>query len=322
MFFRFQPRSVFYTSHRSGMIIPMRIGRICHLSSGQKRPEKSIMPQMKALNNKVNKKGILRPLSPRFRQFLYSFLIVFTFLIFSYFLCLHLEKVECFQSLLVKLGLSLGGRALTYLLLKIGCSCGLTFAFVRAVRALFSSESAPFLGNWMDSSGAGPSHGPETSTARDPEKREAAFSPESSIQIPSSSDWAALLQFFAEEAPNEGDHEATSQATGVMEQTGPSQATPAAMGPEDPPISFLKKEIVRVLRSCQHRRPRADVLEKVFEDLHLETASPQKQKEIANVLNDIYQLRDAFLNDQNLKAKDALTVAVHDWERAQGHGPT
>lgn len=97
--------------------------------------------------------------------------------------------------------------------------------------------------------------------------------------------------------------EAASQPIGVM-------------GPAVPTKGFLKKKIVLVLRSCtrSYRRPRSDLLQRIEEDLRLETASPEKRLKIAQVLEELYTNRDFFVNSDQ-RPDYELTVAVADWER-------
>ena len=108
-------------------------------------------------------------------------------------------------------------------------------------------------------------------------------------------------------APNEGGQpqgeEAASQPIGVM-------------GPAVPSTDFLRKKIVLVLRSCArgYRRPRSDLLQRIEEDLRLETASPEKRLKIAQVLEELYTNRDFFVNSDQ-RPDYELTVAVADWER-------
>jgi hypothetical protein len=88
------------------------------------------------------------------------------------------------------------------------------------------------------------------------------------------------------------------------------------MGPAVPTKGFLKKKIVLVLRSCtrSYRRPRSDLLQRIEEDLRLETASPEKRLKIAQVLEELYTNRDFFVNSDQ-RPDYELTVAVADWER-------
>lgn len=78
------------------------------------------------------------------------FLFVATMSSLLYLLCLKLGAMDFFQSLLSKMGCSLGVRALSFV--KIGFPAGLILTF--AVRALLATEAAPFLGNMMLPAGA------------------------------------------------------------------------------------------------------------------------------------------------------------------------
>ena len=89
--------------------------------------------------------NILRPLSHHLRQFFYSCLILFALLNVCY--CLCLSSIYFFQALLSKAGVFLGARALSFFLIKIGCSGGLALAIGFAVRALLATEAAPPFGN-------------------------------------------------------------------------------------------------------------------------------------------------------------------------------
>lgn len=87
---------------------------------------------------------ILRPLSPhrtRVRTFLYSFLILFTLLAVFYLICMIIGSIAFFQAVLWKIRFSLGGRALSFALCKLGCAGGLALAMGGfALRALVTSE--------------------------------------------------------------------------------------------------------------------------------------------------------------------------------------
>ena len=82
-----------------------------------------------------------------FRQFIYSFLILFTFLILSYCL-LRLIDVN-FHMLWLQLQSMLLGESLKILCSRLGCSGGLAGAMVCAVKALLTSEAAPYLGHMV-----------------------------------------------------------------------------------------------------------------------------------------------------------------------------
>lgn len=116
----------------------------------------------------------LRSLSarnPRIRQFLYSFLILIPILGVFHFCCLRLGSLDLFHNTLWKMAFCLGGRALSFFLIKIGCSGGLVLAIVFVVRALFTTGEVPFLANMMmdpgeDSGGNG--SGASSSNSKQP----------------------------------------------------------------------------------------------------------------------------------------------------------
>ena len=80
-------------------------------------------------------------------------------MLFFYLLCLKIGFLAYLSLVLSKGGLILGGRALSYLFIKMGCSGGLTLAILFAVRVLLSTEAAPSFGHMMLPAGAesGPS---------------------------------------------------------------------------------------------------------------------------------------------------------------------
>ena len=57
--------------------------------------------------------------------------------------------------------------------------------------------------------------------------------------------------------------------------------------PEVPSISLLKYTIKTVLRSCRNHKLPETLLESIYEDLHLETASAEKRVKIAQILEEI-----------------------------------
>jgi hypothetical protein len=65
---------------------------------------------------------------PIMRQFLFRVIIIFTFLGVCY--CLCLLNIAFFYKLLYKAGVSLGVRALSFFLIKLGCSVGLLAAAI------------------------------------------------------------------------------------------------------------------------------------------------------------------------------------------------
>ena len=83
-----------------------------------------------------------------------SGVLLVTIVLFFYLLCLKIGLIGCFFSWVSKVGLILGGRALSFVLLKLGCSGGLTLWIVLPLRALLTPEAAPYLGNLMLPNGA------------------------------------------------------------------------------------------------------------------------------------------------------------------------
>nr|YP_005090438.1 succinate dehydrogenase subunit 3 [Pongamia pinnata]YP_005090440.1 succinate dehydrogenase subunit 3 [Pongamia pinnata]AET62898.1 succinate dehydrogenase subunit 3 [Pongamia pinnata]AET62900.1 succinate dehydrogenase subunit 3 [Pongamia pinnata] len=77
---------------------------------------------------------------PRMFHLFYSFLIIIPLLGVFYLLCLKLGFLDFFQSLLYKIGFSLGSRVLSFALLKLGLAGGLALAIGCLLRLLFSSE--------------------------------------------------------------------------------------------------------------------------------------------------------------------------------------
>ncbi|KAM7249838.1 hypothetical protein ACFE04_019617 [Oxalis oulophora] len=99
----------------------------------------------------------------------------------------------------------------------------------------------------------------------------------------------------------------------------PPQQNPHAegqpIGPHAPTIAFLIKKIPSVISSCQCRQVKTSFLTTIFEDLHLETASPQKRLQIMEVLTSIEQNREIFLSNSQRNAAYYLMVSINDWER-------
>jgi len=85
------------------------------------------------------------------RKFLFSFLILFALLAVFYLLCLMLlDSIDGFETLVRKPAFSLGNQALSTLLLKTGCSGGLSFAIGFLVRAaLLTAHTEAFFSGWL-----------------------------------------------------------------------------------------------------------------------------------------------------------------------------
>lgn len=99
----------------------------------------------------------------------------------------------------------------------------------------------------------------------------------------------------------------------------PAAAPAVPAEPDAPPISFLRKRIKHVIRSCQRKAPSDAILKRVYEDLHLETANAEKRLKINQTLDDMAQNSRRYLYPTDAKDKarpsDDLTVKVYDWER-------
>uniref|UniRef100_A0A2P2MW32 Uncharacterized protein n=1 Tax=Rhizophora mucronata TaxID=61149 RepID=A0A2P2MW32_RHIMU len=106
--------------------------------------------------------NFLHPLSPRFRGFLYAFIILFSLVGVCYFLCLCLGSMDFFQALLSKVGFSLGNRALCSLFIKIGCPMSLAFAIGFLVKTFLAGS---WIGRWVCPFQEGPSSAPNEGSA-------------------------------------------------------------------------------------------------------------------------------------------------------------
>ncbi|GMP29875.1 hypothetical protein CsSME_00054649 [Camellia sinensis var. sinensis] len=81
------------------------------------------------------------------------FLFVATVSSLFYLLCLKIGLIEYFIYMLSKVGLLLGGRALSFFLIKMGCAGGLSLGIVLSIKALLIPDFVPFLTNMMLPSG-------------------------------------------------------------------------------------------------------------------------------------------------------------------------
>lgn len=62
---------------------------------------------------------------------------------------------------------------------------------------------------------------------------------------------------------------------------------------------------------------RTSFFRRIFEDLHLLDASAQKRVKIIEILIDMENNREIFLENPNLKAAYHLMVSVNDWEKRE-----
>lgn len=105
--------------------------------------------------------NLFRLFSPhltKIRAFIYTILIIVTFLGLCNFIFHFFGQMDFFHALLEKAGVSLGGRALSFALCKrLGCSRGLTLAIIFAVSILFTADGRPSLGKMVLPEGSEPS---------------------------------------------------------------------------------------------------------------------------------------------------------------------
>nr|YP_010734255.1 succinate dehydrogenase subunit 3 [Echinosophora koreensis]WEG94146.1 succinate dehydrogenase subunit 3 [Echinosophora koreensis] len=144
----------------------------------------------------------LYPHLPRFKQFLVSFLIIIPILGMFYCLCLKPGSMDFFQSLLYKIGFSLGSRVLSFALLKLGLAGGLAWAIGCVLRALFSAEEMPL---WMYPDGADAGSEASVNQEQHQPSRPSAPTPNPSASsstveqpIPEDKPYIALLQLEGE----------------------------------------------------------------------------------------------------------------------------
>jgi len=92
------------------------------------------------------------------------------------------------------------------------------------------------------------------------------------------------------------------------------------MGPAEAPAPmWLKNYIEQVFFQIRGRKSGENVLQKLFDDLRLETASPQKRRQIVQILGHL--LKDETLRfgnrDKKFNLNTELLVRISDWERDQ-----
>lgn len=105
--------------------------------------------------------NMLRPLSTSLSyieiRFFIRLLLLSTLFFLLWILCKKMGWIYYLLVLLSKVGFLLGARALSFLLLKLGCSGGLALAIVFAVKALLTSGVEPNMMNPSDDSSSAPS---------------------------------------------------------------------------------------------------------------------------------------------------------------------
>lgn len=110
----------------------------------------------KTTESAMLKNILLTHFERRMRMYNYLVRISLVLCVLAICCCLSLIMgcVDLFHAMLGKIGLSLGGRALSVFLIKMGCSGGLALAIAVLFKAFFTAEAAPYLGSQMASSGA------------------------------------------------------------------------------------------------------------------------------------------------------------------------
>lgn len=240
---------------------------------------------------------------PRMLHLFYSFLIIIPLLGVFYCLCLKLGSMDLFQSLLSKIGFSLGSRVL--LSRGLGCEGWPLLVLIFSAFGIFDGT----IMNMMGGNETGPHRG------------DAGPSSTQNSESDSGS-WRKYLNSPEDKEGNSGPESSTSHNPGHPPQEGEAPNLPiGVMGPAAPSIEFLLKKIPSVLRGCQRVAVRRDVCTTIFENLHLLDASPQKRLKIMEALREIESNREIFLNNPNLKAAYHLMVSVNDWEREQRNFP-
>lgn len=97
----------------------------------------------------------------RFRPFAYSFFILLTGVGITFLLFFFLGAIDLFWALLAKGAGLVGGKALTFILKKMGFSSTLAFVIGRAFQALVTTEARPSLAHCMLPSSQQPDVGEE-----------------------------------------------------------------------------------------------------------------------------------------------------------------
>ena len=127
-------------------IMPALRFQTCRLLSGNVRKRELTIIQRRILR-RLRKKVLLFETRDIISNYLVQISILLFLLDVSYCMCILLGSISIFQEVFWKIGFSLGGRALSLALCKLGCSGGLSLAIGFAVRALLTDESAPYLAN-------------------------------------------------------------------------------------------------------------------------------------------------------------------------------
>ncbi|KAJ8746992.1 hypothetical protein K2173_012851 (mitochondrion) [Erythroxylum novogranatense] len=139
-----------------------------------------------------------------------------------------------------------------------------------------------------------------------------------SVNAPETSTSSGWSGSWIEKLLNPGD---TSSAPGDGQQPQGEVDQPAAnvMGPEAPDPMWLKNQIGKVFFQIKGRKSGENVLRRLFDELRLETGSPEKRRQIVQILDDILSEQRLRVDNRNpkLNLNTELLVRISDWERDQ-----
>ena len=241
------------------------------------------------------------------------------------------------------LDIALHGRALpfavSFALRKVGLRGGLAFLIGLGVRVLITVAASEMgvdprmmapgsdsggnndSGSWKkylhlssDSEGQGQEHGEAESASRkrssDPREDVGPSSVRRRVDAPepsTSSEWSGS---WIEKWLNRGE---TSSAPGDGQQPQGEVDQPIPAEGEGAPDPIELQDLIRkVFYTIRGRRTPGHVLQELYDDLKLETASPQKRRQIVQLLE--HMKRDETSKQRNFCLK---TVRISDWEREQ-----
>ncbi|XP_028802044.1 uncharacterized protein LOC114757210 [Neltuma alba] len=279
------------------------------------------------------------------KHLLYSFLLLLTFLSMCCLLCLYLEQMDFFYLNISKALISLGCRALSFALWKLGLPGGLAWSIGFGARVLITKEASDIMGHQMmpagsDSSnsdseswkksllnsphpegeGKGNSEAEPASRTRSSDPREdvGPSSVRRRVDAPETSTSSGWSGSWIERWFNQGET-SSAPGDGQQPQGEVDQPTTTAMGEEAPDPTWLKIHIERIFYIIKGRKPQKRVLAELYEDLKLETASPQKRLQIMQILDQMKL--DGRLKGREFKLNLELGNRIYDWEREQRHFP-
>jgi hypothetical protein len=227
-----------------------------------------------------------------------------------YVLCLKLGSLACFQTTMEKVGLALGGRALSFALCKMGCSGGLTLAIVFAVRAIISNEAPPSLGKMVLPAGTEAGESLSNGSWR----QYLDFSPDKEVnQTPGPQ---------APPLPIESGTVPPANAVAFSE-AGPSQVAPpgpssTGLGPAEEQASLLirqaevKQELRYFLRAHTKIEPKFTFVDQVYRDLQISNSDPLRLSKMKAVMDALRQCEGI---QNGSKAAKYLKASMKEWEQ-------